>query len=122
SQDIAIRIPCGYIRRPDVSVDCTPGGPRGPTATKPRMILEVLSPSTLTFDRFRKLEEYKTVPSVAVILLVDTQAPQVAIHRRRGELWQVEVLENPAGTIDLPEIGAVLPMAELYEGIEFDKK
>lgn len=121
TSDVAVRIPAGNIRRPDITVDCgTPTSDREMVAAEPRAVIEVLSPSTLSFDRFRKLEEYKTVPSLAVILLVDTEAPQVTVYRRKGEAWSFEAVEGREAVLDLEPIGARLALSDLYEGIAFE--
>ncbi len=117
TDDIAVDIPAGGYRRPDVTVECGKPGPRDTTAAEPRVVIEVLSPSTMGFDRFRKLEEYKTVPSIQVVLIVDTEKPQVVVHRRVAGAWTFEAVEGLAQTIRLPEIDADLPMAELYDGV-----
>ncbi len=117
TDDIAVRISAGGIRRPDVTVECGNPGPRDTTAADPRVVIEVLSPSTMGFDRFRKLEEYKTVPAIQVILIVDTEQPRVAVHRRTGVTWAFEAVEGLEKTVNLPEIGAELPLAELYDGV-----
>ena len=43
---------------------------------------EVLSPTTRQFDRFEKVEEYKTVPTLEYIVLVDPDCPQVRLFSR----------------------------------------
>ena len=117
--DIAVKIPAGNIRRPDVLVECGEADPKGLTAAKPVMVIEVLSPSTMEFDRFRKLEEYKTVESLMVILLVNTEAPQITVHQRNGKQWKVETVENLDAVIKLPEIEAELLLRDLYKGVVF---
>ena len=119
SQDIGVRIPKGNIRRPDVLVDC--GSPRGTdmVAADPRVVIEVLSPSTTNFDRFKKLPEYMTVPSLAAILLVNTEAPHVTVYRRSGAEWIDEDVKGLASEINRLGIEATLPMAELYDGVQF---
>jgi len=120
TDDVAVRIPSGNIRRPDITVDCGKGSDREMTATEPRVVIEVLSPSTLSFDRFRKVEEYKTVGSMQVIVLIDTEAPQVTVHRRTAEVWSAETVEGIDAAIELQEIDARLQLADLYEGVSFD--
>lgn len=117
TDDIAVKIPNGSIRRPDVTVECGNPGPRDMIAAEPRVVIEVLSPSTMGFDRFRKLEEYKTVPAIQVVLMIDTEQPQVVVHRRVGGIWTAAAIEGREQMIPLPEIGADLPMAELYDGL-----
>lgn len=119
TDDVATAIPKGNIRRPDLTIECGSPGPRDLTAAEPRIVLEVLSPSTLSFDRFRKLEEYKTVPSLKVILLVDTESPTVTVHRRTGAYWEAQTLEGLDAVIELPEIEARLALRDLFEGVVF---
>jgi Uma2 family endonuclease len=72
--DGSIETKPGQIRRPDIGVDC---GPRDPNATKaasPRVVAEVLSPTTRDFDTIGKLEEYKLVESLERILVIEPNA------------------------------------------------
>ena len=120
TSDVAVSIPKGNFRRPDITVECgKPESDRTMTAQEPRVVMEVLSPSTLSFDRFRKLEEYKTTPGLKVVLLVDTELPQVTVHRRDGDRWQVNTLEGLDSVIGLAEIGATLALRDLYDGVVF---
>ena len=67
--------------------------------------------------------EVERVLSMAdgVILLVDSEAPQVAVWRRGANgAWAVAEQAGLTQVIALPEIEAELPLAELYEGVEFD--
>ncbi len=122
TDDIAVQIPAGNIRRPDVLIECGKPGSKDMTADEPHVVIEVLSPSTMGFDRFRKLEEYKTVDSLTAILLVDTESPQVTIHRRNGNSWYSETVDSLDAVIEFPEIKAKLALIDLYEGVEFTSK
>ena len=82
-------------------------------------MLEVLSPSTMNFDRIRKLDEYRSHGTIKVILLAETRNPKVGLWRRGDAGWAVEEYEGLEASIDLPEIGASLPLADLYEGLSF---
>ncbi|MCA9621140.1 MAG: Uma2 family endonuclease [Myxococcales bacterium] len=84
SSDLRIRVPeTGLATYPDVAVVCGPWE-RDPndahTIINPRVLVEVLSPSTETYDRGEKLEHYKRIPTLAAYLLV-------AHDRRAFELW-----------------------------------
>ncbi|WP_244593518.1 Uma2 family endonuclease [Methylopila sp. Yamaguchi] len=78
---IALKIPAGNVRRPDVTVECGQPLLKDTTSAEPRLVVEVLSPSTMNFDRVRKLDEYKSGPSLRYILLVDTEKPQMTLLR-----------------------------------------
>jgi Uma2 family endonuclease len=120
TDDVAIRVPAGNIRRPDVMVECGQAGGREMAARGPRLVLEVLSPSTMSYDRFRKVEEYKTDESLRCILLADTEAPRVTVYSRDADRWTLSHHDGLDGTIELPEIGATLALADLFEGLTFE--
>lgn len=52
-------------RRPDLSVECGKPPDDSMATQEPRVIIEVLSPSTTRYDHFQKLEEYKLHPGPA---------------------------------------------------------
>jgi Uma2 family endonuclease len=120
SDDTAVRIPNGNARRPDVGVDCGQFDPDALTVESPRLVLEVLSPSTRTLDMFDKLDEYKTVPGLAHIILVDPDAPQ-AIHwwRDPDQTWQHARHQGLDATIVIPDLEVTLGLRTLYAGLTF---
>lgn len=88
----------------------------------PKLVVEVLSPSTSTIDRFRKLEEYKCHPTLAYILLVETRWPSATLYRREGDAWDMVAFEALGEVIDLPEIGARLALADIYADFTFEHR
>jgi len=118
TEAVAIRIPAGNVRRPDVSVACGPFDPAATAAHEPRLIIEVLSPSTRILDQFRKLDEYKTIDSLHYILLADPEIYEVILwHRNAARDWQPVTLAGLEAAIDLPLLGLTLRLADLYEGL-----
>lgn len=116
--DTAVRIPGGNVRRPDVGVTCGPDDDDLTYAAAPRLVIEVLSPSTRAFDRMRKVEEYKTVAGLDYILLVDADAPEVILWSRDAAGgWASTVIAGAEAAIDLPALGVTLPLADLYAGL-----
>jgi Uma2 family endonuclease len=67
-----------------------------------------------------KLEEYKTVPTLAHIVIVDPDTPQV-FHwtRSQNEPWRDELLAGLDAFIRLPEFDGIVDLADLYEGVTF---
>lgn len=67
-----------------------------------------------------KKDAYLTIPSLAVYLLAEQAEPRVIAYRRGpgGEFGR-EIFTGLDATIPLPEIGLSLPLAELYEGVDF---
>lgn len=118
--DIAVAVMNGNIRRPDISVDCGEMLDTSYEANSPRLVVEVLSPSTRQTDLVRKLEEYKALPSLAYILLVEPDLPRALLWwRAPGNLWEIAQFDGLDGVIGLEAIGVELAMAELYEGVRF---
>src|SRR5690606_31274388 len=76
SSDLRVRVKAtGLATYPDVTVVCEqleldPDDPKGHTVTNPKLLVEVLSPSTAEYDRGEKLDHYRQIESLEVILLV----------------------------------------------------
>lgn len=111
----------GQIRRPDIGIDCGPRIPTNYKAGNPVVIFEVLSRSTRNFDRFRKIEEYKSLPSLQHIVFVEPDRPRIVAWSRRDEAdaWLETTLDGVAATLLLPAVGIDLPLGEIYDGIDF---
>ena len=52
---------------------------------EPRLIVEVLSPSTAATDRERKLPDYRTIPALEDILVVSSSEPRIEHYRREAD-------------------------------------
>ncbi|MCJ2141140.1 Uma2 family endonuclease [Methylobacterium sp. E-066] len=110
----------GQIRRPDVGVDCGARDPNALMAAQPRLVAEILSPTTRDFDAFAKLAEYKTVASLAHILLIEPNAPEIrSWWRDDSGAWQEQRVTGLDGTVDLSALGLSLPLTEIYDGVTF---
>lgn len=120
TDDIALRTSIATIRRPDITVECGELVRDTYENRSPRLVVEVLSPSTMNIDRFRKLEEYRRHPSLAYILLIETRFPSAILYRRDGETWAQESFEALTDSIDLPAIGVSLALADVYDDVAFE--
>jgi Uma2 family endonuclease len=60
-----------------------------------------------------------TINSLAVYLLIEQDAAYVTAYRRSQEGFVTEVYQGLDAVIPLAEIEAELPLAELYEAVEF---
>ncbi len=110
----------GQIRRPDIGVDCGRRDPNAMKAAAPRVVVEVLSPTTRDFDTIGKLDEYKALASLERIVVIEPNAPEVIVWaRREGRAWHKTVCRRLDQAVAMPEIGATLPLAEIYDGVAF---
>ena len=88
--------------------------------TNPRVIFEVLSPSTMAYDRGEKWEFYQQLPSLMEYLLVWQDRPQIELYSRQPDgFWRYLRIVGLAETVTLSSIECQLSLAEVYSGIEF---
>jgi Uma2 family endonuclease len=114
--DQRIRVSEAEYTYADVSVFCdridvAPGNPPD-TATNPKILVEVLSDSTRTYDTTDKLEMYQRIPTVTEVLLVEPEEVRVVRWSRGPGGWSAETYADPAG--EVPVHGASVSMAEIY--------
>lgn len=116
--DFRVMTPAGNHRYPDGVVDCAPGGPRDLSATKPTLIVEVLSPSTEFFDLTVKLEDYQSIDSVQHILVLSQTRWQARVWTRESGGWRTVDATGPEGVLAFTHAGFSIPLAEIYDGVE----
>lgn len=116
--DIGIVTGPSSLRRPDVAVHCPPFDDAATRSNAPTLVAEILSPSTQRIDQVAKLLEYRALPALRTILLLAPDQIDIGIWRRStGDAWTyAHIIDDDAGSIDLPNLGVVLPVAELYLG------
>jgi Uma2 family endonuclease len=72
----------------DLAVTCAPREPGRRMVVEPVLVVEVLSPSTGQIDRWRKVADYRTLPSVQEILVVFSDERRVEVQRRAPDGWR----------------------------------
>lgn len=120
TSDGSVETPRGHIRRPDVGVDCGRRDPNAMKAASPRLVIEVLSPSTRDFDSFQKLEEYKEIGSIDHIALIEPNEAVVSLWSRGEEGdWSERRIRGLDEEIEFLKLGVTLRMDAIYEGVAF---
>ncbi len=108
------------IRRPDVGVDCGARNPNASKATLPKLVIEVLSPSTRDFNSFAKLEEYKQVSTIDYVVLIEPNEPIAAVWARDDQgQWVEKRVHGLDQKIDMPRLRVALRMDAIYESVAF---
>ena len=111
----------GHYTYPDVTVACEPEfeDDHEDTLLNPVLIVEVLSPSTQSYDRGPKFELYENVLSVQEILIVSQDRRHVERNKRVGpRRWLRESFT--AGEVVLECLNIAIPLDEVYERVKFD--
>jgi Uma2 family endonuclease len=96
----------------DVAVTCTPIT-TGSEIDQPLLIVEVLSPGTRSHDLGRKLDDYKTLPSVREIWMVDCERRWVQVWLRNGDRWAAQDLVGST-RFDSGALDAAVALDDLY--------
>lgn len=120
--DTAVRTRIRSLRRPDVTVTCDPPKQDSYEAGKPRLVVEVLSPSNTGIAWQRKLEEYRRREGLVYILLVESSAIGATLLTRAGDAWDPTDFNTIDDVIELPECDCRLPMRDVYEGLTFEEE
>jgi Uma2 family endonuclease len=89
------------------------------TLLNPSVIVEVLSPSTESYDRGEKFAHYRRLDSLREYVLVAQVTRRIEHFRRRGEHWVLTEISDPGGELSLSSIGCVLKLADIYDRVEF---
>jgi len=121
-----IHTPSGLDTYPDLSVYC--GQPElidnESTLLNPVVIVEVLSPTTSSYDRGDKFALYRAVETLRDYLLIDSESIAVE-HFRRVENpreWILHEYGSEEENVVLDAIGVELALKEIYEGISIGTK
>jgi Uma2 family endonuclease len=119
--DLRIATQGGLFTYPDVSVICgtpllVPGRPD--TATNPVLLVEVLSDATRDYDRGKKLDAYRQIPSLREVLLVDQTVVAVDRWQRAGETaWTSTTTTHLDASLTLTAVPVDVPLREIYRAV-----
>ncbi|HVU54819.1 MAG TPA: Uma2 family endonuclease [Puia sp.] len=120
STDLRLHIPSNTLfTYPDISVVC--GEPETLNnddwnLLNPCMLIEVLSPSTRTYDRGIKFGLYKDIPSLREYVLIDSEKIKAETWLRHEDHWDQQVFEDPDGVLDVRSLGLSIPLRDIYTG------
>lgn len=108
---------------PDLLVVCGEDLESDYFTSKPKIIIEVLSPSTSLTDRREKMFVYKEIETVEEYVLIEQDKIYGEVYRRREDnnLWDwIEFFPNEE--IEFASIDFKMQMSEIYEGVELSEK
>jgi Uma2 family endonuclease len=87
---------------------------------EPRAVFEVLSPSTMRFDRVLKFQRYRAMGSVEQLAFIYQEQIRIESYLRRGDEWMDDpvILTSSLASLSVPAIGASIPVNEIYDGLD----
>ncbi len=104
---------------PDAQVVCDPNPDGDSFNDRPVVIVEVISESTRRTDEGEKLDAYFTIPSLETYLIVESALALVVAYHRTDTGFKREIHTGLESSVQLDCIGVNLPLAEIYERLEF---
>ena len=126
ASDLRVRLEGGQYVYPDLTVVC--GEPRFEdaevdTLLNPTLLIEVLSPSTELYDRVKKFQNYRLIPSLQEYILVSQAMHHVEHFIRQNEgQWLFSDATTLDAVVNLPSIDCQIPLAELYAKVVFESE
>lgn len=119
--DIKVRIEAADVYYyPDITVTCDQ---RDSVSLKedfihyPRLIVEVLSPTTAAFDRGDKFADYRTIETLEEYVLINQERISVECFRRNSEGLWVLYPYSKGEEIHLASVDFRSPIEALYEDV-----
>lgn len=86
--------------------------------TDPKLVIEVLSPSTKGYDQRNKFALYRTLPSLLEYVLVDPSDFTVDVYTRAEAGAWTFMDQTVAGTLTLSSVDLALPLEAVFKGVE----
>jgi Uma2 family endonuclease len=124
--DLRIHIPENSLfTYPDISVICgniIPSYEDEETATKPILIIEILSPSTRKYDCGEKFALYRDISTLKEFITIDSEQTKIEAHRiNERNNWELYQYKHPGDVLEMPCINFNLPLRHIYEGAKLHK-
>lgn len=120
SSDMKLRVRTDLTHRfyyPDVMVACGQDDADRLYKVAPSLLVEVMSPSTVSTDRREKRVAYQSIPELNDYLIVDPDERYIEhYHRDTAEGWLGHEHRND-GIIKLPYLDLELTLNDIYEGL-----
>ena len=107
------------ILYPDVFVTCDPADLRTEMIfTAPKLVIEVLSPTTQAYDRSQKFALYRRMASLQEYALVDPDTRRIEVFRVGADgLWVLHDMSERE-VLTLASVGCEITMADVFDGVD----
>jgi Uma2 family endonuclease len=127
SSDMRVKVSMtGLYTYPDISIVCGDAkfdSERGDTLLNPTVLIEVLSPSTESYDRGKKFKHYRTLESLREYLLIAQDSLAIDHYVRQADgHWLLTDISQPHSLVELRSIECTLLAADVYEKVSFEEE
>jgi len=124
--DMKVHTPStGSFTYPDITVVCGDAelnDKERDVLLNPTLIIEVLSPTTEQYDRGKKFQRYREIPSLQEYVLIAQDTAHIEHFLRQDDgLWLFNDVTGLDSAIDLTSIGCTLKLSDVYEQVDFSK-
>ncbi len=94
------------------------------TLTNPTVVLEVASKSTKSFDKSKKFDFYRSIPSLEeYVLVAQTEYYITHFYKNAQNDWVIgEILQNPSDVLKIKSLPIELRLSDIYRGVDFKAK
>jgi Uma2 family endonuclease len=121
NSDIKVQISQKRYFHPDITVTCDPRDRgTGDLLQSPRVIFEVLSPSTEISDRTWKLQNYLALPTMEEYILVNTKSRKMEIYRKENGRWMYDIYQAHQ-IVTLSSLSVHFPLRDAYLDVETEE-
>ena len=118
NSDLRVRVSEDRYFYPDITVTCDELEEEDDMIHFPRVIFEVLSPTTEAYDRGAKFAAYRACPTIEDYVLVSSQNQSVEIFHREKSRWTYTPY-GPGEMVEIKSLNAYLSVAAIYEKVRF---
>lgn len=112
--DMLFRAAEDILYYPDLMVCCDVRDDEVVYMRRPRLVIEISSPSTKRIDEGEKALSYWRVASIEVYVIVEQETLRVRVLRRGADFWDAEILTQPSDRLTIPSLGFETTLAAIY--------
>ncbi len=91
------------------------------TNLQPKVIIEILSPSTKIYDRGNKFKLYRDIPTLKEYILIDSESISVdAFYVNEKQNWELNERKQLQEKLTLVSMGFEIALTDIYYRIKFE--
>ena len=90
------------------------------TLSNPTVIIEILSDSTERYDKGRKAELYRALPTMQdYVLISQTHCYIEHYHRQTATQWLLTIISQMDEKLTLPSVNVTIAVQDIYDKVSF---